>query len=124
MILPMFNDAKNRLRRAFESNDVSEVEAAIREKPELLNGPDSRPAMTLARTVDMAERVLALGGDLEAVSKWWGGGVGLREVDQSVARFLVERGARLTVHAAAGLGLVDHLAEMLDADPSRRRQGL
>ena len=35
-----------------------------------------------------------------------------------VARFLVERGARLTPHAAAGLGLRDYLAELLDRDPS------
>jgi ankyrin repeat protein len=66
----------------------------------------------------MAERVLALGGDIEAVGKWWGPGMGLREVDPAIARFLVECGASLTTHAAAGLGLVDRLAEMLDADPS------
>ena len=32
--------------------------------------------------------------------------------------FLVERGADLTIHAAAGLGLSDWLSHMLDADPS------
>jgi ankyrin repeat protein len=114
----MSNDARNLLRHALESDDVSAVEAAIRAHPELLSSPDSRPAVTLARTVDMAERLMALGGDTEAVSKWWGPGLGLRRVDQAVARFLVERGARLTAHAAAGLGLVDRLVEMLDADPA------
>jgi ankyrin repeat protein len=114
----MSDDAKNLLRNAIELDDVSAVEAAIRAHPQLLNTPDSRPAVTLARTVDMAKRLLALGGDTEAVSKWWGRGMGLRRVDQAVATFLVEHGARLTVHAAAGLGLVDRLAEMLDADPA------
>lgn len=114
----MSNDAKNLLRDAIESDDVSAVEAVIRGHPELINSPDSRPAVTLARTVAMAERLLALGADLEAVSKWWSRGMGLRRVDQTVATFLVERGARLTAHAAAGLGLVERLEEMLDADPA------
>ena len=115
----MSDEIKKRLRHALESNDVPAVEAAIRAHPELLTTPqDSRPAVTLARTVDMAKLLLALGADIEAVSKWWGPGFGLRRVDQAVATFLVERGARLTVHAAAGLGLADRLAEILDADPS------
>src|SRR5262247_2938437 len=56
--------------------------------------------------------------DLKAVSEWWAPGFNTREVDSAVARRLVERGATLTVHAAAGLGLTDHLARLLDADPS------
>jgi ankyrin repeat protein len=114
----MSNDPENLLRHAIESCDVAGVEAAIRAHPEILNGPDSRPAVTFARRVDMAQRVLALGADLDTVGKWWGRGMGLHQVDQPVARFLVERGARLTAHAAAGLGLVDRLEEMLDEDPS------
>src|SRR5262245_61181649 len=56
--------------------------------------------------------------DLRAVGEWWASGLHTREVDSQVARTLVERGATLTVHAAAGLGLTDHLARLLDADPS------
>jgi ankyrin repeat protein len=56
--------------------------------------------------------------DLRAVGEWWASGLHTREVDPQVARTLVERGAVLTVHAAAGLGFTDHLARMLDADPS------
>ena len=56
--------------------------------------------------------------DLQAVSDWWSSGLHTREVDPVVARTLVDRGATLTVHAAAGIGLTDHLARMLDADPS------
>jgi ankyrin repeat protein len=56
--------------------------------------------------------------DIRAVSEWWASGLHTREVDPQVARRLVERGATLTVHAAAGIGLTDHLAPMLDADPS------
>jgi len=56
--------------------------------------------------------------ELEAVGTWWASGMQTRRVDSQVARLLVERGATLTPHAAAGLGLRDHLAELLDRDPS------
>jgi ankyrin repeat protein len=56
--------------------------------------------------------------DLKAVSEWWGPGPHAREVDPQVARRLVERGATVTVHAAAALGFTDYLARMLDADPA------
>ena len=56
--------------------------------------------------------------EIEAVSAWWASGMHTRRVDSQVARLLVERGATLTPHAAAGLGLRDHLAELLARDPS------
>jgi ankyrin repeat protein len=56
--------------------------------------------------------------DLEAVSEWWASGLHTRRVDPGTARALVERGATLSVHAAAGLGLTDHLERMLAADPA------
>jgi len=71
-----------------------------------------------ALTVATAERLLGPGADLEAVSKWWARGMRTRCVNSEVARLLVERGATLTPHAAAGLGLRDYLADMLVRDPS------
>jgi ankyrin repeat protein len=56
--------------------------------------------------------------NLRAVSEWWASGLHTRGVEPQVARTLVERGATLTVHAAAGIGLTDNLLRMLDADPS------
>jgi hypothetical protein len=56
--------------------------------------------------------------DLEAVSQWWASGLHARRLDPQIARTLVDRGATLTVHAAAGLGFTDHLARMLEADRS------
>ena len=114
----MSKDAKILLRQAFDTNDFCAVEKTLRAHPELLNGPDSHPAVVMARTVEMAGQVLALGTDIEAVGRWWSRGMGLRHVDQTVARFLVERGAKLTAHAAAGLGLIDSLVKILDNDPS------
>jgi ankyrin repeat protein len=56
--------------------------------------------------------------DLEAVSEWWASGLHTRSVDPRTARTLIERGATVSVHAAAGLGLTDHLARMLAGDPA------
>jgi ankyrin repeat protein len=71
-------------------------------------------------TPDLVTRALESGSadDLRAVSESWAPGFNTRRIDQQSARTLVDRGATLTVHAAAGLGLTDHLARMLDDDPS------
>ncbi|MEO5923074.1 MAG: ankyrin repeat domain-containing protein [Bryobacteraceae bacterium] len=55
--------------------------------------------------------------DIEAASVAWASGLGTRKINQGYARTLVERGATLTPHAAAGLGFTDELAKMLAADP-------
>lgn len=106
------------LIHAIESGDVSAVEALVHNHPGLLNAPDTRPVITMARSAAIAEHLLKLGADPGAAGKWWAQGFGTRCVNDQVARLLVERGAALTPHAAAGLGLQDHLAKMLDADPS------
>jgi hypothetical protein len=56
--------------------------------------------------------------DLRAVSEWWASGLYARSVDPEIARTLVAKGATVSVHAAAGLGMTDHLERMLAADPS------
>jgi hypothetical protein len=93
------------LIRALENDDVPVIEALIHDHPDLLNASKVRPAVTAARSVATAERLLGLGTNLETVSAWWAPGMNTREVAPEVARFLVERGATLTPHAAAGLGL-------------------
>jgi ankyrin repeat protein len=106
------------LIRALEGDDVAAMEALVHEHPELLNAAKQRPALTLARSVAMAERLLALGADVEAAGKWCAPGFYTRSVAAEVGRLLVERGAVLTPHAAAGLGMLDRLREMLAADPT------
>jgi ankyrin repeat protein len=118
MVLCMSDQLHNDLIRALENDHVAVIEELIHDHPDLLNSPTVRPAVAAARSVATAERLLGLGADLEAVSAWWAPGMYTREVTPDVARFLVERGATLTPHAAAGLGLSDYLAELLDRDPS------
>ncbi|MBI1787405.1 MAG: ankyrin repeat domain-containing protein [Acidobacteria bacterium] len=106
------------LIRALESDDTAAIDALIRDHPNLLNAPNRRPAVTLARSVATADWLLSHGADVRAVGAWWAGGIDTLSVARDVGRFLVERGAALTPHAAAGLGLVDRLADLLSADPS------
>jgi ankyrin repeat protein len=54
----------------------------------------------------------------DAIGKSWADGFGTDDIPTAIARDLVERGAPLSVHAAAGLGLNDRLADLLRADPS------
>ena len=69
---------------------------------------------------DLIARALDSGSadDLRAVSESWAPGFNTRRIDPQIARTLVDRGATLTVHAAAGLGFTDHLGRMLDDAPS------
>ncbi len=54
----------------------------------------------------------------ELAGKFWASGFGADRVPVDVARRLVERGAPLSIHAAAAFGFDDHVAAQLSADPS------
>jgi hypothetical protein len=51
-----------------------------------------------------------------AMGEFWASGFGTEKIPVESARLLVERGAPLSVHAAAGFGFVDRLTAMLDRD--------
>jgi hypothetical protein len=112
------SDNRTELRRAIEADDLPGAEKIAVRQPDLLNCASGQPLITRAQSVAMAERLLALGAEIGAVSKWWAGGIGVRTVDPTVAGFLIQRGAVLTVHAAAALGLIPELKKLLDSDPS------
>ena len=114
----MDDDLRTQLTQALKADDIPAVEALIQDHPDLLNDRNRRPALTVAESVAMAERLLGLGAELALVSQWWASGLHTRNVAKNVARFLVESGATVSAHAAAGLGLVDYLADMLRADSS------
>lgn len=52
----------------------------------------------------------------KAAGELWSNGFGLDHIPTSVARFLVERGAVLSVHSAAGFGFIDKLDGLLRGD--------
>ncbi len=77
-----------------------------------------QPALAAVRSVETAELLLRHGACVEKVGEWWKPGFGvIPGVDSTVGRFLVDRGAVLSPHAAAALGLTDRLAVMLGDDP-------
>jgi ankyrin repeat protein len=66
------------------------------------------------KTIDV---LLSAGADINARSRWWAGGVGvLDECGPAMAAFLIERGALVDAHAAARLGMLDKLRELVLAD--------
>ena len=68
------------------------------------------------KTIDV---LLDAGADIKARGKSWAGGRGvLDECHPELAQFLIERGAVLDAHAAARLGMVEKLRELVDADPA------
>ncbi|SPE40270.1 Ankyrin (fragment) [Candidatus Sulfopaludibacter sp. SbA3] len=66
------------------------------------------------KTIDM---LLRAGADIHARSRWWSGGIGvLDECAPEMAAFLMERGAAPDAHAAARLGMIERLQQLVTAD--------
>jgi ankyrin repeat protein len=66
----------------------------------------------------MIDVLLEAGADINQKSHWWAGGFGVLDNDRGMAPFLIERGARVDVHAAATLGMMDVLKRLVRADPA------
>jgi ankyrin repeat protein len=65
-------------------------------------------------TIDV---LLRAGADIRKRTEWWAGGFGvLDDCDPSLVDFLIERGAMLDAHAAARLGRMAKLRELVVAD--------
>jgi ankyrin repeat protein len=66
----------------------------------------------------MVDLLLQYGADINAKSSWWAGGFGvLHHEHHDLSRYLIERGARIDPHAAAALGMLDILQQMVEEDP-------
>src|SRR5206468_4577683 len=77
------------------------------------------PLITRVRSRQMLDVLLAAGADINAKSRWWAGGFGLLHgAAPDLATYAIERGAVVDVHAAARLGLIDKLRELISADPA------
>jgi len=71
------------------------------------------------KNLPLVDVLLRHGADINARSRWWAGGFGILESGLTLdeARPLIARGARVTPWAAAGLGLLNELKELVRADP-------
>ncbi|MCC7388920.1 MAG: ankyrin repeat domain-containing protein [Phycisphaerales bacterium] len=117
---------RNEFWAALRRGDTARVAVLTRAQPALLHAtaPDAFGATALITAVNRTDRpmidlLLDRGADIDARSDWWAGSFGvLDSADDQTAAYLLSRGATLTPHAAARLGMVRELVTILDADPS------
>lgn len=117
------------LSAAVRASDADKTAGVLENHPELkarINEPmanygDSGMQPLLAavqrsdrKTIDV---LLKAGADINARSRWWAGGIGvLDECAPAMGAFLIERGAIVDAHAAARLGLIEKLRDLVKAD--------
>src|SRR5262245_55921263 len=115
---------------AVRADDLARARALLERHPELraaihqpIPGGDfgAIPILPVARREQLAmlDLLLEFGADINAKSDWWAGGFGV--LDESRPEFtpeLIRRGAIVTAHAAARLGMMDRLRELVERDPS------
>jgi ankyrin repeat protein len=92
---------------------------------EWLNAPNwsfDAPALVYAAAegarLSVIDALLRYGADINTRSQWWAGGFGVlhHTWDSPLGPALVERGATVDIHAAAGLGRMDILEEAIATD--------
>ena len=111
----------NALRR----DDSGSIRQLIALHPELKTrindplGPFDSPPIVNVRSRSMLDVLLEAGADINGKSQWWAGGFGLLHgANPEVAAYAIERGAIVDVHAAARLGMLTRLQEMISQDPT------
>ena len=113
---------------AIKANDTNAARRALQDHPELkARLDDPLPGFAFGATPllaalpsgnrEMIDLLLGAGADINQRSHWWAGSFGVLDDDHGLAPYLIERGARVDVHAAARLGMLDRLAELIAADP-------
>jgi ankyrin repeat protein len=123
-------DPADQLVAAVTSDDLSAATECLTRHPELGSRlDDSFPALPFGSTLllaavgrgskPMIDLLLGHGAHIDQRSRWWAGGFGVLDTaDPSLADFLIDRGARLDVHAASRLGRIDALKSLLAGDPA------
>jgi len=118
------NDALEQIKAAFHKDDAASVRELLARYPDLkakINEPLAdfdAPVILGVRSREMLDVLLAAGVDINAKSRWWAGGFGLLHcASPELAAYAIERGAIVDVHAAARLGLLEKLTELVAANP-------
>ncbi|MDZ4783981.1 MAG: ankyrin repeat domain-containing protein [Planctomycetia bacterium] len=119
------NEILDQVSTAFCADNAAEVRRLLDENPSLKArideplGPFDAPAIVNVRSREMLDALLDAGANLDAKSKWWAGGFGLlHSASPELAAYAIQRGAVVDVHAAARLGLIDRLGELVSAEPA------
>jgi ankyrin repeat protein len=117
------------LAAAVHANDPPQVERVLEQHPELASrldeplpgGAFGATALLTAvhrRNREMVDVLLRAGADINARSHWWAGSFGVLDTETDLAPFLIERGATVDIHAAARLGMLARVQELVAANPS------
>jgi ankyrin repeat protein len=119
------NDAVEQLQRAVHGDDAEAVRRLLERVPELKakindpSGPFDSPAIINAKSAAMVDALLAAGADINARSRWWAGGFGILDcAELELAAHAIARGAVVDIHAAAHLGMLARVQELIAADPA------
>jgi ankyrin repeat protein len=117
-------EAVRRVRQALRDDNVEEFRRIVARCVWLKNNINDpiadfdSPIVTKARSDGMLDALLEAGADINARSEWWAGGFGLLDsASPELATYAIRRGATVTVHAAARLGLRETLKELIEDDP-------
>lgn len=113
---------------AWHAGDAARVRAGLAAHPEMkamLHQPlpgssfGSLPIHDAASRGDraMIDVLLEAGANINAKTQWWAGGFGVLDGNPPLAPFLIERGAVVDVHAAARLGMLERVMQLVDGDP-------
>src|SRR5262245_46557012 len=117
----------DQFKQAVETRDASALAELFRHHPDLTARIDEplfsfdSPAIVQAawhHDRPTVEVLLDHGANINAKTSWWAGGFTAIGDDPEFAQFLISRGAVVDVHAAARLGRMDRLRELIAADPS------
>ena len=119
-------NALNAFKQAVAKGDAAAVRRLLEASPRIrsrVNDPlfsfGQRAAHVAARNIALLSALIEHGADVNLRSEWKNGPFTvLDNADETSARFLLEKGARLTGHAAARLGWSDELHAIVDADPA------
>ncbi len=119
------NEAVRLARKAFRDDDTGAFRRVLQQYPALkarINDPVGdfgAPLINHVGSSAMLDAMLDAGADINARSHWKPGSFGLLDLaPPAVAAHAIERGAIVTVHAAARLGIMDKLKELISSDPS------
>ena len=119
---------------AVNDKDAAQVKSVLADNPELVEHIDApwfafdAPAIVFAASSvnrPLVEVLLDAGANIDVKSTWWAGGTSALQHtagsmladNMELAEYLIERGATIDAHAAAGLDMFETLEALLREDP-------